>query len=115
MGTKGYANGFEGLISFIKGLVPSNEIITKALRRTVPMYPELAVRELIVNALIHQDFFVTGAGPMVEIFEDRMEVSNPGTPLVDTKRFLDTPPRSRNEALASYMESIYPRVHFEEA
>jgi hypothetical protein len=31
------------------------------------MYPELAIRELAANALIHQDFSVTGAGPMIEI------------------------------------------------
>jgi predicted HTH transcriptional regulator len=70
---------------------------------TVPMFPELAVRELVANALIHQDFFITGAGPMVEIFDDRIEITNPGEPLVDTNRFVDTPPRSRNEALASLM------------
>ncbi len=102
-GTKGYASGFKGLIDYINGLVPSNEVIQQALRKTVPMYPELAIRELVVNALIHQDLFVTGAGPMVEIFEDRMEISNPGLPLVATDRFLDTPPKSRNEALASLM------------
>ena len=67
------------------------------------MFPELAVRELVANALIHQDFFVTGAGPMVEIFDDRIEITNPGEPLVDTQRFVDTPPRSRNEAIASLM------------
>ena len=67
------------------------------------MFPELAVRELVANALIHQDFFVTGTGPMVEIFEDRVEITNAGEPLVDTQRFVDTPPRSRNEALASLM------------
>lgn len=106
MGTKGYANGFEGLIGFINSLLPSNEVIEQALRKKVPMYPELAVRELVANALIHQDFVVTGAGPMVEIFDDRMEVSNPGMPLVETNRFLDTPPRSRNEVLASVMRRI---------
>ena len=67
------------------------------------MFPELAVRELVANALIHQDFFVTGAGPMVDIFQDRIEITNPGEPLVDTQRFVDTPPKSRNEALASLM------------
>ncbi len=106
MGVKGYANGFEGLIGFINGLLPTNEVIEQALRKTVPMYPELAVRELVANALIHQDFFVTGAGPMVEIFEDRMEISNPGVPLVEVLRFLDSPPRSRNETLASFMRRI---------
>ena len=40
---------------------------------------------------------------MVEIFDDRMEITNPGEPLVDTRRFVDTPPKSRNEALASLM------------
>lgn len=106
MGVKGYANGFEGLVGFINGLLPTNEVIQQALRKTVPMYPELAVRELVANALIHQDFFVTGAGPMVEIFKDRMEISNPGVPLVDVLRFLDSPPRSRNETLASFMRRI---------
>ncbi|MDA0365946.1 MAG: putative DNA binding domain-containing protein [Chloroflexi bacterium] len=100
---KGYACGFEGLVGYIHGLLPANEFIEQALRRSVPMFPELAVRELVANALIHQDFFVTGAGPMIEIFDDRIEITNPGEPLVDTQRFVDTPPRSRNEALASLM------------
>jgi len=103
---RAYAIGFEGLINYINALVPSNEVIEKALRKTVPMYPEIAVRELVANALIHQDFFITGSGPMVELFDDRMEISNPGKPLVQIDRFLDTPPRSRNEALASFMRRI---------
>ncbi len=102
-GGKGYASGFEGLIGFIMTLVPTNEVIGQALRRTLPMFPELAVRELVANALIHQNLFATGTGPMVEIFDDRMEITNPGEPLVDTRRFVDTPPKSRNEVLASLM------------
>lgn len=70
------------------------------------MYPEKAIRELVANALIHQDFSVTGAGPMVEPFADRMEITNPGEPLVDTLRFIDTPPRSRNEELAALMRRM---------
>ncbi len=106
VGGKGYACGFEGLIGFVNGLVPSNEVIGQALRKTVPMFPQLAVRELVANALIHQDYFVTGAGPMVEIFSDRIEITNPGVPLVDAQRFVDTPPKSRNESLASLMRRI---------
>ena len=102
----GYASGFESLIALINGLLPSNEVIGRALRKTVHSFPEPAVRELVANALIHQDFSVTGAGPMVEIFEDRMEITNPGAPLVDTQRFVDCPPSSRNEALASFMRRI---------
>jgi len=106
IGTKGYASGFEGMIGFINNLLPANEVIEKALRKNVPMYPEIAVRELVANAIIHQDFFITGTGPMIEIFDDRMEITNPGKPLVETRRFLDSPPQSRNEAVASFMRRI---------
>lgn len=106
MSVKGYASGFEVLVDFINGLIPRNEIIGKALRKDVPMYPIIAVRELVANALIHQDFFARGSGPMIEIFSDRMEITNPGESLVKTDRFLDSPPKSRNEALASFMRRI---------
>ncbi len=102
----GYAVGFEGLISFLKNVLPENEVIGEALRKTVPMYPELAIRELVANVIIHQDFTVTGTGPMVEVFDSRLEITNPGEPLMDTRRFLDTPPQSRNEALASFLRRI---------
>ena len=105
-GRKGYAVGFEGLMAFLLALLPRNEVIGAAIRRDVPMYPDLAIRELIANALIHQDFTVTGAGPMVEVFADRIEVTNPGAPLGDIQRLLDQPPRSRNEALAAFMRRI---------
>ncbi len=105
-GNKGYALGYEGLIEYLTALLPSNEEIGKAFRRDVPMYPELALRELVANAIIHQDFSLTGTGPMIELFETRLEITNPGVPLIDTNRFLDTPPRSRNEALASFMRRI---------
>ena len=55
-GSRGYAVGFQGLVEFINGLVPSNEVIEQALRREVKMFPEIAVRELVANASIHQDF-----------------------------------------------------------
>ena len=105
-GNKGYATGFEGLIGFINNLLPENEVIGQALRKSVPMFPELAIRELVANAIIHQDFTLTGTSPMIEIFTDRMEITNAGIPLVDTQRFLDSPPRSRNEALASFLRRI---------
>lgn len=103
---KGYAVAFEPAVAFINSQLPQNEPIGQALRTEVRMYPEKAIRELVANALVHQDFSVTGAGPMVEIFTDRMEITNPGEPLVDTLRFIDTPPRSRNEALAALMRRM---------
>lgn len=106
LGSKGYANGFEGLIDYINNLIPNNEVLGKALRKVVPMYPEIAVRELVANALIHQNFFMQGTGPMIELFSDRLEITNPGSPLIDKIRFVDHPPISRNEKLASFMRRI---------
>jgi predicted HTH transcriptional regulator len=105
-GNKGYAVGFEGAIEYINNLLPVSEHIGQALRQEVRMYPDLAIRELVANALIHQDFTLTGTGPMVELFDDRIEISNPGRPLVDTLRMMDEPPRSRNESLASLMRRM---------
>ena len=103
---KGYACGFEGLITYITNLLPNNEIMGKALRKVVPMYPDIAVRELVANCLIHQNFFMQGTSPLIEIFTDRMEITNPGAPLIDKARFVDHPPVSRNEQLASFMRRI---------
>lgn len=105
-GKKGYAVGFEGLIEFINNILPKNEHIDVALRTEQPLFPTLAVRELIANALIHQDMTITGSGPQIEVFADRMEITNPGRPLVPADRMIDLPPRSRNEALAALMRRM---------
>jgi predicted HTH transcriptional regulator len=81
----------------------SVEVIEKVFRETKASYPEKTVRELLANALIHQDLWQNGTHTMVEIFTDRMEITNPGTPLVDVNRFIDTPPKSRNEKIAILM------------
>lgn len=105
-GTKGYAVGFESLLEYINTLLPSNEEIQKAVRVETKAYPEVVLREFVANALIHQDFSIGGCGPLLEIFDNRIEITNPGTPLIDIDRFIDHPPRSRNEDLASTMRRL---------
>lgn len=102
-GKKGYAVDFESLILFIQGLLKDSEVIKNALRVDTSIYPEQALRELIANILIHQDFTIRGTGPMIEIFEDRIVFSNPGKLLPSKKidRLIRTTPESRNEILAS--------------
>jgi len=106
IGGKGYVVGFEGLMKYIEALIPTREVIVGALREKRTAYPLLAIREAVANALIHQDFAITGTGPVVEIFDNRMEITNSGTPLVDVKRIIDNPPKSRNEKLASLMRKL---------
>lgn len=103
LGERGYAVGFDGLIQYLKRVLPHSEVIQQSLRTEVSVYPEIALRELIANALIHQDFSVTGAGPMIDLYPDRIEMTNPGTllPGKKTDRLIGATPESRNEKLAS--------------
>jgi predicted HTH transcriptional regulator len=105
LGSKGYAVGFPGLVRFIMAQLPQNEVIQDALRKEVKLVPEIAIRELVANALIHQDFRITGASMMVEVYTDRVEISNPGDPIVPVERFIDGY-QSRNERLADLMRRM---------
>lgn len=104
-GGKGYAVGFRGLIRFIMSQLPQNEVVEDAIRQEVKLIPEIAIRELIANALVHQDFLITGSSVMVEIYSNRIEISNPGTPIVEPNRFIDGY-QSRNERLADLMRRM---------
>ena len=106
VGQRGYAAGFQGLVSYVADQLPNSEVIQDGLRMDELQFPRLAIRELVANALIHQDLTLTGAGPMVEIFDDRMEVTNPGLPLLDPLRFIDLAPRSRNEFIGAAMRQV---------
>lgn len=102
-GQRGYASGFKGLIKYIMDKLPRNEVIRDAIRKDVPLYPEIAIRELIANALIHQDLTITGVNPMIEIYDNRIEITNSGKPLIDIRRLIDYQPKSRNEKLSNLM------------
>ena len=105
-GAKGFAVGFQGLMRFIIGQLPQNEVIEDALRKEVKLVPEVAIREVVANALIHQDLSMTGASMMVEIYTNRVEISNPGEPLVPVDRFIDGY-QSRNERVADLMRRMH--------
>ena len=101
-GKKGYAVGFQKLLAYVVSLLPQSEVIEKALRQNRCVYPEIALREIIANALIHQDFSISGTSPLIEIFDDRIEISNPGglLPSKQVDRLIGANPESRNEQLA---------------
>ncbi len=100
-GGLGYAVGFEGLIDFIMRNT-GKEVIDVA-RNINPIYPRVAIREFVANALIHQDFAIDGSPITIEIYSNRLVITNPGAPLNNISRLLDLPPRSRNERLAQAM------------
>jgi predicted HTH transcriptional regulator len=103
---RGYALGFQDVMTYLDARLETREEIGIAFREVIPDYPPVAVRELVVNALVHQDFSISGTGPMIEIFRNRLEITNPGLPLIDVLRLMDEPPKSRNEQLARMMRRI---------
>lgn len=103
---RGYAIAFEETVRLVDFLLPSKEVFVEGVRHLERHYSDVALRELLVNALIHQDLSITGKNVALEIFDDRVEISNPGTMMVDVDRIIDTEPVSRNEAMALMMRKI---------
>lgn len=103
---EGYIVSLENAVKLVNNLLPTKEDINSIRRRTTSVFPLPAIREAIANSIIHQDFFVTGAGPVIELFDNRIELTNPGVPLIDIMRIVDNPPKSRNEKLASIMRRL---------
>jgi ATP-dependent DNA helicase RecG len=99
---KGYAVAFISLLEFVHSLAPLNKSVEQVVREEVKMFPKQALRELIANALVHQDFLASGMSVMIEMYSDRVEISNPGIPPIKVERFIDDF-RSRNERLANLM------------
>lgn len=101
----GYAVGFERMIAQIHAYIGSKEHIGADLRIIQSIYPDRAIREFLANALIHQDFQVEGSTVKVEVFADRIEVTNPGLPFVPVDRFVDED-ACRNEPMAEAMRRL---------
>ncbi len=75
----------------------------KLERQDIPLYPPLALREALVNALCHRDYTIAGGAIFVAIYDDRLEVTStgllpPGITIAELKR--DHASRLRNPLIA---------------
>ncbi|MDR2975981.1 MAG: putative DNA binding domain-containing protein [Streptococcaceae bacterium] len=106
---KGAAIGFFGLLEFIRTHLPVSGEVTLSDGRKLPKtdYPELVIREVVANQLVHQDFSVQGSNPMIEIYDNRIEITNPGAPINEALRLIDMPPISRNNELADLFKKMH--------
>jgi ATP-dependent DNA helicase RecG len=69
----------EQALMFLKRHIPVRyEMTGSARRKEVPLIPHEALREAVINAVAHRDYFERGANVMIELFDDRIEISNPG-------------------------------------
>lgn len=103
---QGYATALSLAVDSIENFVTGEQSYAHGIRSNEPLYPLIMIREAIANSLIHQDFGITGTSPLIEIFDDRVEISNPGKSLIRISRLLDSSPRSRNEKLAALMRRL---------
>ena len=68
----------DSAVMFIERHTRQGIEIGRVRRREVPEYPVEAVREAVINAIVHADYSIGGAGTKVAIFDDRIEITNPG-------------------------------------
>ncbi len=66
------------ILVFIRRNTSMRAVIRSARREDVPQYPAEAVREAVINALLHADYSTMRSSIQVAIFDDRMEITNPG-------------------------------------
>ncbi len=101
----GVISSVEAVYRRVMGLIPTTECFDSesGIRKTIQVISGKVIREVLVNAIIHQDFAQIGTRVFVEIFKDRVEISNPGIPLIKPLRFVDERPSSRNERLVKEM------------
>ncbi len=72
-------SNIEGAMNFLKQYIPVKyEMTGEPRRREVPEVPYDALREAVINAVAHRDYFEKGANVMVEMFDDRIELTNFG-------------------------------------
>ena len=101
----GYALSFERCYQEILSSIQTADIYINGRRKDHYLLPGIAIREALGNMLIHQDLLASG-GPLVEIFSDRVEFSNPGYLNVPLDRLIDSAPKPANQALASFLRRI---------
>ncbi|ASJ76450.1 hypothetical protein IMCC3135_32015 [Granulosicoccus antarcticus IMCC3135] len=105
-GALGYVMAFDNALQKIMTFIPHKEELVTGLRVEKFNIPKISVREILSNAIVHQDFSGADAGPIVEVFSDRIVITNCGSPLIETDRFVDAPSKSRNQQLSRLFLSV---------
>ena len=98
----------ERAIGWFKGL-GRLESYQDLIRKDRPLLPGPAVREALVNAVVHRDYAITGSKILFEVFSDRVDLTSPGglpNHMSVASVRAGAHPRSRNELLANYMLAL---------
>lgn len=99
----GYLFSFESIIESTLRLMGAKEVVERGIRMKQEPIPALVIRELLGNALIHQDIGPQSGKIMVECFPSRLEIWNPGYLSIDADRVIDMAPRPENRHLVEVL------------
>ena len=95
-------------ISWVKTL-GWTEDYSKLIREDRPLIPEMALREALVNAVVHRDYSITGSSVILDVFKDRVVVTSPGAlpnHMTVEKVQAGGIPRARNQVMAHAMLEV---------
>ncbi|MBR0488409.1 putative DNA binding domain-containing protein [Candidatus Saccharibacteria bacterium] len=95
---------YRNAYSYIKQRIPTRGIVQDGIRRDIMSIPEIAIRESLANAIVHRDYSTYASRIQVDIFSDRIEITNPGNSLVPIAELDSAPSTSRNPILMNYMK-----------
>jgi len=95
-------------LSFVERNIKKGSKIGRVYREERWEYPMLAVRELIINAVIHRDYSLQGKDIKVAIFDDMLEITSPGTipPTIDLNNLTAGQSEIRNKTLAPIFKEL---------
>lgn len=68
----------DAILDFIQKNTSTRVKIGRVRRQEIPQYPPVAIREAVINAIVHADYSVKGSNIQIAIFDDRLEITNPG-------------------------------------
>lgn len=99
----------QAIVSFLASYMRRFTVISGLQRVSMPEYPLEALREGILNALVHRSF-VEGARTQIRLLDDHVEIRSPGLPVlpltVERLQRYDAPPFSRNPHIADSMRRM---------
>jgi len=103
----GIVSNIDEAVLFLKRNLKLGYEIKEVRRKNILEIPEDALRESVINAVCHRSYFEKGARIMVEIFDDRLEITNPGgLPKGITSENFGTLSVTRNPVIASLLHRI---------
>ena len=96
---------FENAFSFIKSKLPVRGMIgSDGRRQDYLVVPEIAIREALANAIVHRDYATSSSRTQVDIYANRIEITNPGRSLMPIDELETTQSVTRNPLVMNFFK-----------